>query len=90
MRRNGEIVTTKGKGNGPIDAFLDALRQGCGTDLHVVDYREHAIGSGEDAQACAYVEVKTGDKTLFGVGIDADIVTASLRALVSAANRSVH
>ncbi|WP_199235450.1 2-isopropylmalate synthase [Azospirillum sp. TSA6c] len=89
MRRNGEIVTTKGKGNGPIDAFLDALRQGCGTDLHVVDYREHAIGSGEDAQACAYVEVKTGDKTLFGVGIDADIVTASLRALVSAANRSV-
>ncbi|MGA1876666.1 2-isopropylmalate synthase [Azospirillum sp. 11R-A] len=88
MRRNGEIVTTKGKGNGPIDAFLDALRQGCGTDLHVVDYREHAIGSGEDAQACAYVEVKTGDKTLFGVGIDADIVTASLRALVSAANRA--
>jgi 2-isopropylmalate synthase len=88
MRRNGEIITTKGKGNGPIDAFLDALRQGCGTDLHVVDYREHAIGSGEDAQACAYVEVKTGDKTLFGVGIDADIVTASLRALVSAANRA--
>ncbi|WP_199237760.1 2-isopropylmalate synthase [Azospirillum sp. TSH64] len=88
MRRNGEIITTKGKGNGPIDAFLDALRQGCGTDLHVVDYREHAIGSGEDAQACAYVEVKTGDRTLFGVGIDADIVTASLRALVSAANRA--
>ncbi|WP_376956854.1 2-isopropylmalate synthase [Azospirillum sp. A26] len=88
MRRNGEIITTKGKGNGPIDAFLDALRQGCGTDLHVVDYREHAIGSGEDAQACAYVEVKTGETTLFGVGIDADIVTASLRALVSAANRA--
>ncbi|WP_082108827.1 2-isopropylmalate synthase [Azospirillum thiophilum] len=88
MRRNGEIVTTKGKGNGPIDAFLDALRQGCGTDLHVVDYREHAIGAGEDAQACAYVEVKSGEHTLFGVGIDADIVTASLRALVSAANRS--
>ncbi|WP_372397277.1 2-isopropylmalate synthase [Azospirillum sp. HJ39] len=88
MRRNGEIVTTKGKGNGPIDAFLDALRQGCGTDLHVVDYREHAIGAGEDAQACAYVEVKSGERTLFGVGIDADIVTASLRALVSAANRS--
>lgn len=88
MRRNGEIITTKGKGNGPIDAFLDALRQGCGTDMHVVDYREHAIGAGEDAQACAYVEVKAGDKTLFGVGIDADIVTASLRALVSAANRA--
>ncbi|SMH58446.1 2-isopropylmalate synthase [Azospirillum lipoferum] len=90
VERDGRVSTIKGSGKGPIDAFVDALRQGCGLDLHVLDYREHAIGEGEDAQACAYVEVKTGDdRTLFGVGIDADIVTASLRALVSAANRAV-
>ncbi|CAO3417322.1 2-isopropylmalate synthase [Azospirillum doebereinerae] len=90
VERDGKVSTIKGSGKGPIDAFVDALRQGCGLDLHVLDYREHAIGEGEDAQACAYVEVKTGDdRTLFGVGIDADIVTASLRALVSAANRAV-
>ena len=89
VKRDGKAATIKGKGNGPIDAFLDALRQDCKLDLHVVDYREHAIGEGEDAQAAAYVEVKTADdRTLFGVGIDPDIVTASLRALVSAANRA--
>ncbi len=89
VRRDGKATTIKGRGNGPIDAFLDALRQGCGLDLHVVDYREHAVGAGEDAQAAAYVEVRTADgRTLFGVGVDADIVTASLRALVSAANRA--
>jgi len=90
VARDGRTTTIKGSGKGPIDAFVDALRQGCGLSLHVLDYREHAIGEGEDAQACAYVEVKTADdRTLFGVGIDADIVTASLRALVSAANRAV-
>ena len=89
VKRDGKAATIKGKGNGPIDAFLDALRQDCKLDLHVVDYREHAICEGEDAQAAAYVEVKTSDdRTLFGVGIDPDIVTASLRALVSAANRA--
>ncbi|WP_207457323.1 2-isopropylmalate synthase [Azospirillum sp. SYSU D00513] len=89
VNRDGKPVTIKGKGNGPIDAFLDALRQDCGIDLHVEDYREHAVGAGEDARACAYVEVKTADgRTLFGVGMDEDIVTASLRALVSAANRA--
>ena len=89
VNRNGTPITIKGKGNGPIDAFLDALRQGCGVNMHVVDYREHAVGAGEDAKACAYVEVRTpDDRTLFGVGMDEDIVTASLRALVSAANRA--
>ena len=85
---NGKRTTVKGRGNGPIDAFVDALRQ-TGHELHVVDYREHAVSTGEDAQAASYVEAKTPDgRTLFGVGIDADIVTASLRALVSAANRA--
>ncbi len=90
VTRNGKTEKIKGSGKGPVDAFVDALRQGCGIDLHVLDYREHAIGEGEDAQACSYFEVKTSDgRTLFGVGIDADIVTASLRALVSAANRAI-
>ncbi|NYZ11805.1 2-isopropylmalate synthase [Azospirillum sp. RWY-5-1] len=85
---DGKRTTVKGRGNGPIDAFVDALRQ-IGHEIHVVDYREHAVTTGEDAQAASYVEVKTPDgRTLFGVGIDADIVTASLRALVSAANRA--
>ncbi|WP_084536809.1 2-isopropylmalate synthase [Azospirillum halopraeferens] len=89
VMRDGRPVTIRGRGTGPIDAFLDSLRRDMGIDIHVVDYREHAVTTGEDSQAAAYVEVRAGDgKTLFGVGIDPDIVTASLRALVSAANRA--
>jgi len=89
VEKNGTPATLRGKGNGPIDAFVDALRQGAGVDLHVVDYHEHAVTTGEDSQAAAFVEVRTGDgRTLYGVGVDPDIVTASLRALVSAANRA--
>ncbi|HYG87893.1 MAG TPA: 2-isopropylmalate synthase [Azospirillum sp.] len=89
LEKNGVPTTVRGKGTGPIDAFVDALRQGAGIDLHVVDYHEHAVTTGEDAQAAAFVEVRTADgRTLYGVGVDPDIVTASLRALVSAANRA--
>jgi len=89
VEKDGTPTTIRGKGTGPIDAFVDALRQGAGVDLHVIDYHEHAVTTGEDSQAAAFVEVRTGDgRTLHGVGIDPDIVTASLRALVSAANRA--
>ncbi|WP_431860802.1 2-isopropylmalate synthase [Azospirillum sp.] len=91
LEKNGVPTTVRGKGTGPIDAFVDALRQGAGIDLHVVDYHEHAVTTGEDAQAAAFVEVRVGNgdgRTLYGVGVDPDIVTASLRALVSAANRA--
>ena len=78
----------EGVGNGPIAAFVDALRRECGIALTVADYREHAIGSGADAQATAYVQIRDGDdETLHGVGIDANIMTASLKAVASAANR---
>jgi 2-isopropylmalate synthase len=78
----------EGVGNGPIAAFVDALRRECGLALTVVDYREHAIGGGADAQATAYVQVRAeGEATLHGVGIDANIVTASLKAVASAATR---
>ncbi|RZM05679.1 MAG: 2-isopropylmalate synthase, partial [Sphingomonas sp.] len=66
-----------------------ALGESTGPNLDVVDYNEHAIGHGADAQAAAYVECRTPDgRTVFGVGIDTDIATASVRAVLSAANRA--
>ena len=78
----------EGVGNGPIAAFVDALRRECGIGFTFLDYHENAVGSGADAQAAAYVKVRgEGEETLHGVGIDSDIVTASLKAVASAANR---
>ena len=69
--------------------MIAALGDSTGPTLDVVDYSEHAIGHGADAQAAAYVECRTQDgRTVFGVGIDADIATASVRAVLSAANRA--
>jgi 2-isopropylmalate synthase len=90
----GEQRTLEGAGNGPIAAFVDALNGlPQGWDLRVLDYAEHALSAGGDAVAAAYVEcaVTTGESetaVLWGVGIDANIVTASLKAVVSAVNRS--
>jgi 2-isopropylmalate synthase len=79
-----------GAGNGPVDAFIHALRAGAGIDVHVLNYHEHATGSGEDATAVAYVQLRVGtDRTVYGVGLDPNIVTATLRAVVSAVNRAV-
>jgi 2-isopropylmalate synthase len=87
---NGVARQIEGVGNGPIAAFVDALRRECDIRLTVVDYREHAIGAGADAQATAYVQIRdAGDATLYGVGIDGNIITASLRAVASAATRAV-
>ena len=77
----------KGHGNGPIDAFVDALRAG-GIVVQLTDYSEHALSEGADAKAAAYVEARIGDRTRWGVGLDANIVTASVRAVVSAVNRA--
>ncbi|PZS05335.1 MAG: 2-isopropylmalate synthase [Pseudonocardiales bacterium] len=76
-----------GSGNGPIAAFVDALST-VDVDLAFLDYAEHALSSGGDATAAAYVEVSFGERVLWGVGIDNNIVTASLRAVVSAVNRA--
>jgi 2-isopropylmalate synthase len=80
-----------GQGNGPIDAFTDALNRHCGLAVRVVDYHEHAIGAGANANAVSYVEVRIDDApaALFGAGIDSDIVTASLKAVISAVNRAL-
>lgn len=85
---DGETRSISGKGNGLISGVIDALSGSTGPVLDVVDYSEHAIGHGADAQAAAYVECRTDDgRTVFGVGVDADIATASVRAVLSAANR---
>ncbi|KUH99901.1 2-isopropylmalate synthase [Mycolicibacterium acapulense] len=79
-----EIV---GAGNGPLAAFVDALGA-IGFDVSVLDYSEHALSAGEEAQAAAYVEASIGGTTVWGVGIATSITTASLRAVVSAVNRA--
>src|SRR3712207_4163028 len=84
---DGVPTTIEGRGNGPIAAFVDALRS-VDVDVRVLDYAEHAMSAGGDARAAAYVECAVGDRVLWGVGIDPNIVTASLRAVVSAVNRA--
>ncbi|WP_035862666.1 2-isopropylmalate synthase [Kitasatospora cheerisanensis] len=84
---DGAPVTLTGTGNGPVSAFVNALAS-IGTDVRVLDYAEHALSEGGDAQAAAYVECAVGDKVLWGVGIDGNTVLASLKALVSAVNRA--
>jgi 2-isopropylmalate synthase len=84
---DGTETSISGRGNGLISGVVDALSGSTGPNLDVADYSEHAIGHGADAQAAAYVECRTADgRTVFGVGIDADIATASVRAVLSAAN----
>lgn len=82
-----EQRTIEGRGNGPIAAFVDAVNS-LGHDVRVLDYAEHALSSGGDAQAAAYVECAVGGQVLWGVGIDPNIVRASMKAIVSAVNRA--
>src|ERR687891_191592 len=88
---DGEHRTVRGTGNGPIAAFVAALRADLGTEIDVVDYSEHAVGAGSDATAVAYVETQRPDGTVrWGVGRHESITTASFRAVVSALNRHWH
>ena len=83
---HGQQVTLAGSGNGPIAAFVSALST-LDVDVRVLDYAEHALSAGGDAKAAAYVECAVGERVLWGVGLDASIVIASLKAVVSAVNR---
>jgi 2-isopropylmalate synthase len=88
LRVNGEDRAISGRGNGPLDAFVDALRRETGMALEVETYSEHALGAGANAQAYAYVEMKAqGHAPLYGVGRHTNIVQASLNAILSAVNR---
>jgi 2-isopropylmalate synthase len=86
---DGDLTTLTGEGNGPIAAFVAALNSlPQEYDVRVLDYAEHALSSGGDAIAAAYVECLVGDQVLWGVGLDPNIVTASLKAVISAVNRA--
>lgn len=91
IRAHGQERLISGIGNGPIAAFTDALQQHCGLAVRVVDYHEHATGAGANATAVSYIEVclNGGKRSLFGVGINHNIVNASLYALISAVNRAL-
>ena len=84
----GRALAIHGSGNGPIDAFVDGLSAALGDTVRVLDYHEHAIGAGANAQAVAYLELRVGARTLFGVGMDANIVSASLKAILSGLQRA--
>ena len=84
---DGEDIVLAGSGNGPLAAFFDAL-QAVEVDVRLLDYVEHTMSEGAGAQAAAYIECAIGDKVLWGVGIDANIVRASIKAVVSAVNRA--
>lgn len=88
IRVAGENREVEGRGNGPIDAFVHAISQLSGLQVTVQDYSEHAAGTGADATAVAYMKISTPDgQTCYGAGMHSNIVTASLRALLSAVNR---
>jgi 2-isopropylmalate synthase len=81
-------LSIQGSGTGPIDAFIDGYNTATGRSVRVLDYHEHAIGSGANAQAVAYLELRVDERhTIFGVGQDADILTASLKAILSGITR---
>lgn len=88
LKVSGAEKVITGSGNGPIDAFVDALNKTFGLTLEISDYREHAVHSGANASAAAYVEAKVKGRTLWGVGLDANILDASLKAVLSAVNRA--
>jgi len=79
---DGENYEISGSGNGPIDAFVNALNQKLSIDIKVSDYHQSAISSGSDAQAAAYIELQKGDKTSWGVGINPNTTKASFEAII--------
>lgn len=88
LRDGAGEVEVNGTGNGPISAFIDVLAQH-GVNVRVLDYVEHTLSAGAQAQAAAYTELEVNGKNLWGVGIDGDISTASLKAIISGVNRAI-
>lgn len=88
LRDGAGEVEVQGTGNGPISAFINVLNQN-GVKVRVLDYVEHTLSVGAEAQAAAYTELEIDDRTLWGVGIDGDIATASLKAIISGVNRAI-
>ena len=86
---NGEPKTLKGRGNGPIAAYCDAL-ESLGVDVEVQEYNQHARTSGDDAEAAAYVLAEVNGRRVWGAGIAGSITYASLKAVTSAVNRALN
>ena len=88
LRDGADEVSLTGSGNGPVSAFANVLKQQ-GIEVRVLDYVEHTMSAGSEAQAAAYLELEVGNQHLWGVGIDGDIATASLKGIISGVNRAV-
>ena len=88
LRDGANEIAVSGTGNGPISAFLSILGAQ-GVDTRLLDYVEHTMSAGGDAQAASYIELDVAGKTLWGVGIDSDIATSSLKAVISGVNRAI-
>jgi 2-isopropylmalate synthase len=89
-RADGSTINIEGNGNGPIDAFVDALKRAFGVEFSFLDYHEHAVGRGADATAACYVEIQDGGNggvVVHGVGMDPNIIMASLKATLGAVQR---
>ncbi len=87
VRVEGDVRSVSGEGNGPIAAFVQALQRDLGLAIEVLDYSEHAISAGADSQAVAYVEARSPEGVCWGVGMDSNILVASLKAVTGAASR---
>ncbi|MEQ9640166.1 MAG: 2-isopropylmalate synthase [Alphaproteobacteria bacterium] len=88
VKHNGATVAVKGQGNGPIDAFVHALTEGCGIEASFLDYHQHAMGSGSDVEAVCFIKLAgAGNAKAYGVGVHPNTNTASMLAIVSAVNR---
>ena len=88
LRDGASEIAVSGTGNGPISAFLSILKAQ-GVETRLLDYVEHTMSAGGDAQAASYIELDVAGKTLWGVGIDSDIATSSLKAVISGVNRAI-
>jgi 2-isopropylmalate synthase len=89
VRYNDEDSEIHSEGGGSIEAFVNAMRAHFDVSCRVLDFHEHSIGSGTDAQAVTYVEMEVAGETLWGVGIHSDVTTSSLHAIVSGINRAL-
>ncbi|RYG39887.1 2-isopropylmalate synthase, partial [bacterium] len=87
LRVDGREQTLSAEGNGPIEALVHILHDAGAEPFELVSFREHSLGSGADARAAAYVALRRGETERFGAGLDSNTTLASLRAVVSAANR---
>ncbi|MGO1398855.1 MAG: alpha-isopropylmalate synthase regulatory domain-containing protein, partial [Brevibacterium yomogidense] len=88
LRVDGQERVYEGRGNGPVDALVTILNDNFEVDIRLQDYSEHAVGTGADTKAAAYVELAVGDRVLWGAGLHPNITKATLKAIISAVNRA--